>query len=75
MEEAQLLKEILTQYDSEWVLLADPVVDKQGRVVSGVVKAHSKDRDEVYRKAVELKLKSSATLYTGKLAQDAAVVL
>ena len=36
---------------------------------------HSKDRDEVYRKAVELRPPRFAILYTGKIPKDAAVVL
>lgn len=34
---------------------------------SGKVVWHSKDRDEVYRKAVELRAKRFAVLYTGKM--------
>jgi hypothetical protein len=63
------------QFDSEWVLLADPEVDDLGRVLQGTVVAHSKDRDEVYRKDIELRLKTSATLFTGKLPEDTAVIL
>jgi len=36
---------------------------------------HSKDRDEVYRKAVELRPRRFAVLYTGKMPKDTAVVL
>jgi hypothetical protein len=36
---------------------------------------HSKDRDEVYRKAVELRPKRFAMLYTGKMPEDTAVLL
>ena len=44
-------------------------------VKSGKVRWHSKDRDEVYRKAVELRPKRFAMLYTGTLPKDAAIVL
>ena len=47
----------------------------EGRVLQGTVVAHSKDRDEVYRKDIELRLKTSATLFTGKLPEDTAIVL
>jgi hypothetical protein len=36
---------------------------------------HSKDRDEVYRKARELRPEHGAILYVGELPDDAAVVL
>jgi hypothetical protein len=44
-------------------------------VQSGKVLWHSKDREEVYRKAVELRPGRSAMLYTGKMPKDTAVVL
>ena len=76
MSEQVLTKaEIEKQFNSEWVLLQDPEVDEYQRVVSGKVVAHSKDRDEVYRKAIELRLKRSATLYTGKIPDGVAVLL
>jgi hypothetical protein len=44
-------------------------------VQSGKVICHSPDREEVYRKAVELRPKHFAVLYTGKMPQDSAIVL
>jgi hypothetical protein len=67
--------QIAMQFDSEWVLLADPVVDDPGRVLQGKVVAHSTDRDEVYRKDIELRLKKTATLFTGKLPEGTAIIL
>ena len=75
MDKIMTVKQIGKQFDSEWVLLADPKVDALGRVLEGKVVAHSKDRDEVYRKDIELGLKVSATLYTGKMPQDTAIIL
>jgi hypothetical protein len=75
MNETMTLAEIESRFDSEWVLIEDPEVDEQLRVVRGKVVCHSKDRDEVDRKMVELRLKSSATLYTGRLPDNAAIVL
>ncbi len=56
-------------------MLEDSETDKNLQVKKGKVLWHSKDRDEVYRKARELRPKHSAILYTGKVAEDAAVVL
>jgi hypothetical protein len=63
------------RFDSEWILVSDPEVDEHFQVVRGKVVFHSKDRDEVYRQIVELRLKSSATLYTGRMPENTAIVL
>ena len=75
MGETISFAEIQKRFDSEWVLLEDPETDKGLKVESGKVLWHSKDRDEVYRKARELRPKHSAVLYTGKLPQDMVIVL
>ncbi len=67
--------EMESQFQSEWVLVGDPEIDDSLHVQSGRVICHSKDRDEVYRKAVELKPKRFAMLYTGTLPRDTAIVL
>jgi hypothetical protein len=56
-------------------LVVDPQTNDALEVQSGKVFWHSKDRDEVYRKAVELRPKRFAVLYTGKMPKDTAVVL
>ena len=75
VDQVLTVEQIGERFDSEWVLLDDPTVDSQGQISAGKVVAHSKDRDEVYRKDIELHLKVSATLYTGKMAQDTAIIL
>ncbi len=69
------LEEIESQFDSEWVLIEDPITDEALNVLGGKVLHHSKDRDEVYRKAVSLHPKRSAVVYTGEIPEDTAVVL
>lgn len=69
------LEEIESQFDSEWVLVEDPITDEALNVLGGKVLHHSKDRDEVYRKAVSLRPKRSAVIYTGEIPEDTAVVL
>jgi hypothetical protein len=70
MEEVLPIEEIENRYPSEWVLLADPEVDEHLRVLRGRVVLHSKDRDEVDREAIRLRLKSSAFHYTGEIPED-----
>jgi len=69
------IAEIESQFESEWVLVEDAQTNEALEVLSGRVRCHSKDRDEVYRKAVELRPKRFAMLYTGTIPKDTAVVL
>ena len=75
MDEVLTSAEIEAQFDAEWVLVEDPETDEALTVRRGRVRWHSKDRDEVYRKAVELRAARFAILYTGKMPEDSAVVL
>ena len=75
MDNEMTLEEIESQFDSEWVLIEDPNTDEDLKVLGGRVLHHSKDRDEVYRKAVSLRPKRSALIYTGEIPEDTAVVL
>jgi hypothetical protein len=68
-------QEIKNHYKSEWVLLESPETTATFEIVRGRVVFHSKDRDEVYRKLLEINPDSSAILYTGKLPQDTAIIL
>ena len=69
------VSEIESKFDSEWVLVGEPETDDSLHVQSGRVIYDSKDRDEVYRKAVELRPKRFAMLYTGTLPKDTAIIL
>jgi hypothetical protein len=75
MEEVMSLLEIQKRYDSEWILVEDPETSESLQVTKGKVLWHSKDRDEVYRKARELAPRSSAILYTGTIPQEGELVL
>lgn len=59
--------EIEAEYENEWVLVEDPELDRSNEVIKGKVLFHSKNRDEVYQKAIELRPKRSAFLYTGPI--------
>ena len=67
--------EIESSFDSEWVLVGDPVIDEALNVLQGKVLHHSKDRDEVYRRGLELRPKRTAILYLGRPPQGTAVVV
>jgi hypothetical protein len=75
MAETMSREEIESRFESEWVLLEDPEVNEQMEVLGGKVLWHSKDRDEVYQKAIELRPKHSATLYTGTIPDDIVINL
>ena len=75
MAEILSMAEIRARFESEWVLLEDPETTEFLEVKGGKVLWHSKDRDEVYRKARELKPMHSAIVYTGSLPEKTAVVL
>lgn len=75
MGEFALVSEITRMFPSEWVLLADPQLAPDLAVQGGTVLSHSMDRDEVYRAARNLRPRHSAMLYTGRLPEDAVVVL
>jgi hypothetical protein len=62
VNEVLTFEEIRDRFDGEWVLIGDPIVNEKGQVLSGTVLAHSKDRDEVYRRGIELRHRNFATL-------------
>jgi hypothetical protein len=69
------VKQIESRFDNEWILLGDPETDESLEVSKGKLFCHSKDRDEVYRRAVALRPKRSAILYTGRMPEGTAIVL
>jgi hypothetical protein len=75
MDDVMTIEEIEAQFESEWILIEDPETNEALEVQSGKVRWHSQDRDEVYRKAVELRPKRFAMLFTGKMPEDTAIVL
>ncbi|MBI3823330.1 MAG: hypothetical protein HY289_11725 [Planctomycetes bacterium] len=70
MQETATYAAIKKQYHGEWVLIVDPVTTKDLEIVKGKVAWHSKDRKEVYRKAMELKPKHCAVLFLGGPPKD-----
>ncbi len=75
MDNIMTVEEMRAQFESEWVLVENPQTNDTLEVLKGKILHHSKDRDEVYRKAVALRPKRSAIVYTGEIPEDTAVVL
>ncbi len=75
MEQIMTIEEIESQFNSEWVLVVDPITDDKLKVQSGQVACHSKDRDVVYHRAKELRPKNFAMLYTGTIPHDMEIIL
>jgi hypothetical protein len=75
MDEFLTMGEIESRFPDEWILIQDPQTDENLQVQPGRVRCHSKHRDEVYRKAMELRLPRCATHFTGRVPTHGAIVL
>ncbi|HJT77092.1 MAG TPA: hypothetical protein VJ739_07790 [Gemmataceae bacterium] len=75
MSDVLTIAEIEARYRDEWILIGDPELDEALQVLSGKVLYHGKDRDEMYRKAQESKVRRIATLYTGEIPEDEEMIL
>lgn len=75
MSDVLTLAEIELRFQSEWVLIGDLQTTDTLEVEAGTVLWHSKDRDEVYRKAVALRPKRFTVLYTGPMPEDMEYIL
>lgn len=75
MNDVLTVSEIEERFDSEWVLIEEPQTNEALELEAGIVRWHSKDRDEVIRKAVELHPKRFAVLYTGTIPENTEVAL
>lgn len=62
-------------FEDEWVLIKVDKVNENFSLLEGEVLANSKDKDEVYRKLLEIKPKEFMIEYTGEIPEDLAVVL
>jgi hypothetical protein len=75
MSNFMLMPNIKSQFEAEWVLIQDPQTSDNLEVQGGKLLWHSKDRDEVYLKAMELRPRHSAILYTGKIPDGVVIIL
>lgn len=71
------IDEIRKQYDSEWVLIADPETDEHFNVLGGSVVYHHPDRVAFDREVLKLTPHPSdfAVLYTGKTPEGISYLL
>jgi hypothetical protein len=69
------LLEMENRFDSEWVVIEDPVLDASLNVVRGRVRWHGKNRDEVYQKAMEMHVRRPAVLRLGAPPKDAVIAV
>ena len=51
---------------TDWVLIGEPETDEFQHVRAGTVLFHSPDREEVYRKAIDLRSSHFASRYLGE---------
>lgn len=67
--------EINNRFVDEWVLVDQIQTNDNLEVLRGRVLFHSKNRDEVDQRAIELRPKRFATLYTGDPPSDTVIIL
>jgi hypothetical protein len=53
-DEIVTVAEMECRYKGEWVLLTEPVLGEDHRVLSGKIVAHGPDRDEVYDAGLQI---------------------
>ncbi len=75
MDEMRSIDEIKARYAPDWVLIGEPETDEFQHVRAGRVLFHSPDREEVYRKAIDLRPGRFAFRYLGEVPEGAAFVL
>ena len=75
MNEFLTIAEIEALYPSEWLLIDEPQTSETLQLEGGKVVWHSKDRDEVHQKAMELQSKRCAVFFNGPIAEDTIVIL
>jgi hypothetical protein len=75
MDEVLTIAEIEARFPDSWILLDQPVVEN-GRTVRGRVVAVGPDRDEVWKKALDLPIPRYVASYcTKKRKPDTAYIL
>ena len=67
MNEVLTRAEMEAHFDGEWVIVADPEVDKNLEVVKGLVVSHGKDPEAVYQEAIDKEVHHWASLYFGPM--------
>ncbi|MBU0568761.1 hypothetical protein KKC52_12055 [bacterium] len=73
-KEKEKIEVIKKRYKDEWVLIADYELDEGLNPLCGVVIAHSKNRDEIYKEQMYYK-GNLCIEYTGEIPDNLAVML
>ena len=74
MERKRKLERDLKRYEGEWVLIEFKKLDEDLNVVEGRIVAHSPNKEEIYKKQLELKEKNLAIEYVGEPPKDLVVM-
>lgn len=69
------LEEIKRRYPNEWVLIEFVELDEELKVVEGRVIAHSPNKEEIYKKLLELENEKIAIEFTGERPEEPAYLL
>jgi hypothetical protein len=75
MDEILSVEAMESRYPSEWVLIDEPRIGEMSRLLGGRVVFHSRSRDDVSRKAIELRLPHFAVRYLGTMPEDMVLIL
>jgi len=75
MDEILTIEDMKARYAPEWVLIVEPVVEDGPRLLAGKVIFHSPHREEVYRKAIELRPGDFAFRFLGEMPEEMEFVL
>ena len=73
--EARPIAEIEADFPDHWILIDQPVMDEQHRVLSGISVQAGQSLDVINRKCAELGLKRFAVWCTKKPAENVRVLL
>lgn len=71
----ELVSEMMERYPDEWIFFEVVEDDKYERPYKGRLIAHSPDRDEIHKIAVESDAYHTAIWYTGRVVPEGSVVL
>ncbi|HHT9121807.1 MAG TPA: hypothetical protein ACFYEF_02955 [Candidatus Wunengus sp. YC63] len=69
------LEEIKQQYPDQWVLVEFLELDEELKVIEGKVIAHSRNKEDIYKKLLELENEKIAIEFTGDMPAEPAYLL
>ncbi len=79
MNEVLTIEQIKAQYPNQWVLVGNPQMRNDGfvgplirKIIAGIVLFHSKDKRELWYKAVNIAktVNETACIYTGEIPKN-----